>query len=109
MVEAIGIPIAMSILQNVVYSTLGVIAGMAMLRGLNWGRLLYLWYVPIFTVLNWVLWGFHFIFMSILGIIFYISYPCVPLETSRIKIGQAISHVERKYHRKIDNLVEFRP
>jgi len=67
-----GISIAVSVLLTVVNSVLGVVSGIAMLKGFNWGRLLYLWSVPILTVLYLVLTGFHFILMSILSLIFYL-------------------------------------
>jgi len=36
-----------------------ILSGIAMLQGLNWGRLPYLWFIPISLVLGWLIYGFH--------------------------------------------------
>lgn len=39
------------------HGTVNVVSGVAMLRGVNWGRLLYLWYVPIMFLLGVIIYN----------------------------------------------------
>ncbi len=58
-------------LWSVVAGAIGLISGIAILKGLNWGRLLYLFSMPISIVLTW-LHGFHTI--DTLKVIFYVIF-----------------------------------
>ena len=71
-IEATGMPVAMAIFWGMLSGAIGVVSGIAMLKGVNWGRLLYLWAIPILTVLNWILYGFKA--SGIPGIIIYIIF-----------------------------------
>ena len=71
-----------SLLWAVVGGLVGVVSGIAILRGRNWGRLLYLCFIPITTVLRLLQYGFlygfsnifrpSYMFLLILGLTFYI-------------------------------------
>ena len=52
-----GRSVAISVLLAVVAGAIAMVSGIAMLKGLNWGRLLYLGFVPIGFVLSLVLYG----------------------------------------------------
>lgn len=55
-----GQPISgIAMLVTFLAGVLGVISGIALLKGLNWGRFLYFIYVPILIVISIVLNGFH--------------------------------------------------
>lgn len=56
--EAAGISVAFSILCAIVGFAISAVSGIAILKGLNWGRLLYLCYVPISIIFEWGLYGF---------------------------------------------------
>lgn len=49
-----------------------IASGIAMLKGRNWGRLLYLFFVPIFFIAKWLLSGFHFRASIIVYIIYLV-------------------------------------
>lgn len=59
-----------------VSGAIGVVSGIAILKGLNWGRLLYLCFFPITIVLSWLLYGFHLshVLSYVLQIILYTVY-----------------------------------
>ena len=52
-----GEPEAAAYARGLLGGGIGVISGIAMLLGLNWGRLLYLWFVPISLVVTLALSG----------------------------------------------------
>jgi hypothetical protein len=64
--ERMGTPLPMVVAGSLI----GLVSGIAMLCGLNWGRLLYFWYIPIAIVLRWLLYGFHPTHLS--NLIFYL-------------------------------------
>lgn len=68
--EAADISVAIDILWRIVSGVIGVVSGIAILKGLNWGRLLYLCFVPISIVIGWILYGFRP--TDILTVIIYI-------------------------------------
>jgi hypothetical protein len=49
----------------------GVVSGVAILKGLNWGRLLYLLFVPIIFPVGIIIFGFRWVYL--LSVIFYIA------------------------------------
>ena len=71
-IEATGMSVGMAIFWGMLSGAIGVVSGIAMLKGVNWGRLLYLWAMPIMTVLNWILYGFNA--NGIPGIIVYVIF-----------------------------------
>jgi hypothetical protein len=48
---------------------MGLVAGIAIFNGMNWGRLLYLIFTPVSMVLQWLLYGFKP--MSFIGLGIY--------------------------------------
>lgn len=68
--EAAGMSVAIATLWTAVGGAIGVVSGIAILKGLNWGRLLYLCFAPISIVLGWLLYGFRP--THVLTVIFYI-------------------------------------
>ena len=77
-----GLPSAYTIplmIWTVVVAGISVVCGIALLKGLNWGRLLYLGFVPISSVICWILhqilfgFGFHF-WAGIIPLIFNIVF-----------------------------------
>jgi len=62
--------IAVAIMWSAVGSVIGVAAGIALLKGRNWGRLLYLIYVPAAFVLAIALYGFSPV--QLLGLVLYL-------------------------------------
>lgn|SRR2546422_167527 len=65
-----GMSVTMSVAISTVGSVVSLISGVAMLKGHNWGRLLYLCYTPIATVPIWIIYGFHLVY--IYSIVLYI-------------------------------------
>ena len=55
-----GEPEVAAYARAVLSGAVGVIAGTAMLLGMNWGRLLYLWFVPLSLVVTLALGGGEF-------------------------------------------------
>ena len=71
--------IIMVVLWGTANGVIGLVSGIAILRGVNWGRLLYLCYTPVSTVVFVALlarFGFfksiYFVLISIIMIAFYI-------------------------------------
>ncbi len=66
-------PIAvLNVLWGLIHGTIALTSGIAMLRGLNWGRLLYLLYVPVAIILRLLLYGFFP--MLIVNVIWYAAF-----------------------------------
>ena len=65
-----GISLATAVIWRIVSGIIIIVSGIALLKGLNWGRLLYLSFTPIAAVLSWLLYGFRP--TAIIGIIFYL-------------------------------------
>lgn len=66
--EQAGLSLATAIFWMVVSGGICMVSGIAMLKGLNWGRLLYLYFAPISIILGWVLYGFR---PNIVSVIIY--------------------------------------
>lgn len=62
----------LSVLWGVIRGTIALASGIAMLKGLNWGRLLYLLYVPVAIILRLLLYGFSP--MQIMTVICYAAF-----------------------------------
>lgn len=70
MLEATGTSVPIALLLAFVAGGIGLVSGVAMLRGINWGRLLYLGFTPFSFALSWVLYGFRPLY--ILSVLFYL-------------------------------------
>jgi hypothetical protein len=64
--------IVLNLLWGVIHGTIALASGIAMLRGLNWGRLLYLLYVPVAIILRLLLYGFFP--LQIVTVIWYVAF-----------------------------------
>ncbi len=62
----------LKVLWGIIRGTIALASGIAMLRGLNWGRLLYLLYVPVVIILLLLLYGFFP--MLIVNVICYVAF-----------------------------------
>ena len=60
LMEASGRSAAISVLWGTIGGVIVLISGIAMLKGLNWGRFLCLCYPPISIVFTSLLYGFHY-------------------------------------------------
>jgi len=70
--EKMGVSVAVAIVWAVASNGLVIIGSIGMLKGMNWGRLLYLVLVPVSIILGWVLMGFQP--FSILSVVVYILF-----------------------------------
>ena len=70
--EKMGMSVAVAMFWVVVGGAIGIASAIAMLNGLNWGRLLYLIFSPISIVLGWIIYGFRP--SSIPSVIVYIVF-----------------------------------
>ncbi len=57
--STLGIPLWVILMMTLVGSGVTLAAAIAMLRGLSWGRSIYLLYIPLAHILNWILYGFY--------------------------------------------------
>ncbi len=72
LLEASGRSVVITVLWGIVGGVICLVSGIAMLKGLNWGRLLCLCYPPISIVLTLLLYGFHRSKSFIGGVVLYI-------------------------------------
>lgn len=68
--EAVGVSVAIAVLWAIVSGAIGLVSGIAILKGINWGRWLFLCFYPLSLVISWWLYGFRLTY--IISIIFYI-------------------------------------
>ena len=73
LLEASGRSVATNVLWGIVGGVIGLVSGIAMLKGLNWGRLLCLCYPPVSIALTLLLYGFHRSKFFIVGVMIYIA------------------------------------
>ncbi|MBM3324525.1 MAG: hypothetical protein FJY66_02525 [Calditrichaeota bacterium] len=67
--EETGQSVASILIWGIVAGAVGLVCGIAIFNGANWGRVLYLVFTPVSMVLQWVLYGFKP--MSFVGIGIY--------------------------------------
>jgi hypothetical protein len=68
-IEETGQSIASILIWGIVAGVVGLICGIAIFNGVNWGRILYLIFNPVVMILQWLLYGFKP--MSFVGIGIY--------------------------------------
>jgi hypothetical protein len=71
-VTASGTPLWVTLAMALVGAAVTLAAAIAMLRGLSWGRSIYLLYVPLAQVLSWILYGFYI--TSLVSLTVYIVF-----------------------------------
>jgi hypothetical protein len=65
-----GLSMAMAVAMGMVDAVIKMAAGIAILKAKNWGRMLYLGYIPIISAITWIHYGFYPLY--IIGILFYL-------------------------------------
>jgi hypothetical protein len=68
--EATGVSLAGVLIWSVAVNVIVLVSGISILKGRNWGRLVYLCFMPVSMVVSMILFGFRAIF--ILSVIYYI-------------------------------------
>ena len=77
--EVSGMPLNTAVLWQLVFGVILVASGVAILKGLNWGRWLYLGIVPVSVLLSWII--FKFDPRHILGLTIWVALLVVLLNT----------------------------